>query len=460
MNADNPDSVEMNGPIPSLRDPMSWSALKAKVPKLSTCVMVLFVLATTLPWLAYGWVTVTGRDEQLAGAGERLQLLASAYAGQIAETAHPAGAGNSSQIATVRTQPNWLRNMPDLARVEFTTRPARINGTRVTANSADPNPAQLYHRDGKIIAEVEIPALAVAASVSEPQSAALAEWSRRAWIAFTVLMLRTIVTIGIGIFLFCQIRWRETAQDELIRTREAAESATRAKSEFLAHMSHELRTPLNAVIGFSEAIKLAMFGPLDSRYSEYGGHILASGKHLLQLVNDVLDVSKLEAGRFELQESELDIETVVRSATRLLIRQAEKAGVSIYVNVAPGIPFILGDARRLQQAILNLISNAVKFTRRGGEIRVSVFENDCGLAIKVADTGIGIPADQIATAMQPFRQVKRIGSNMASGTGLGLPIARDLVALHGGTLTLASRVNAGTTATIQLPAGRVLRNVA
>jgi signal transduction histidine kinase len=225
-------------------------------------------------------------------------------------------------------------------------------------------------------------------------------------------------------------------------------------------MSHELRTPLNAVIGFSEAIKLAMFGPLDSRYSEYGGHILASGKHLLQLVNDVLDVSKLEAGRFELEESPVDIETIVRSATRLVIRQAEKAGVAIYVNIATGIPFIHADGRRLQQAILNLLANAVKFTPRTGEVRVSVFENDSGLAIKVADTGIGIPADQIATALQPFRQVKQAGSKTPAGTGLGLPIARDLVALHGGTISLASRLNAGTTVTIQLPATRLLGKVA
>jgi signal transduction histidine kinase len=450
----------MDNPILSLRGPISRSALKPSVPKLSTCVMVLFLLATITPWFAYAWVAVTSRDEQLASAGERLQLLASAYAGQIVETAHRDGPDASSQMPPVRMPANLLRNMPDVSGVEFTTRPARGHGTGDTANSANLNPAQLHHRDGKIIAEVEIPAPSVVASASERESAALAPWSRRSWFTFTLLMLRTIITTGVGVFLFCQIRWREAAQAELIRTREAAESATRAKSEFLAHMSHELRTPLNAVIGFSEAIKLAMFGPLDSRYSEYGGHILASGKHLLQLVNDVLDLSKLEAGRFELQESELNIETVVRSATRLVTRQAEKTGVRIYVNVAPGIPFILGDSRRLQQAILNLISNAIKFTRRNGEVRISVFENDCGLAIKVADTGIGIPADQIATAMQPFRQVKRLGSEVTNGTGLGLPIARDLVALHGGTLTLASRVNAGTIATIQLPAGRLLRNVA
>lgn len=450
----------MDDSIPSLRGRISWSALKARVPKLSTCVLVLFALATITPWFGYAWVTVADRDEQLASAGERLQLLASAYAGQIVETQRPIGTDRMRQVVQSRAPANWLRNLSELSGAEFTARPAQVPGTQVGANSADLKPAQAYDRDGKLIAEIEIPALSLVVSASEPKSSVLAKWRRRTWITFTAVVLRTIVTIGIGIFLFWQIRWREAAQAELIRAREAAESATRVKSEFLAHMSHELRTPLNAVIGFSEAIKLAMFGPLDSRYSEYGGHILASGMHLLQLVNDVLDVSKLEAGRFELQESELDIETVVRSATRLVTRQAEKAGVRIYVNIAPGIPFILGDARRLQQAILNLISNAVKFTRRSGEVRVSVSENDCGLAIKVADTGIGIPADQIATALQPFRQVKRLGSELTSGTGLGLPIARDLVALHGGTLTLASRVNAGTTATIQLPAARLLRDVA
>ena len=436
---------------------MWWPALKLRVPNLSTCVIVLFVGATIVPWLVFFWAKSTSLDEHLASARERLQLRASAYAEQIVEAARQTGANGHGQIPQMH-QPQWLRNLPDMPGVEFATRPLRSD--RTAAYSADLGPAKVYRRDGKIIAEVEIPALSIAASASESESAALGYWSRRSSFEFSLLLLRTLVTIGIGAFLFCQIRWREEAQAELIRTQEAAESATRAKSEFLAHMSHELRTPLNAVIGFSEAIKMAMFGPLDSRYSEYGGHILTSGKHLLQLVNDVLDVSKLEAGRFELEESEVDIENVVRGATRLVTGQAEKAGVTIYVNVAPGIPFIHADGRRLQQAILNLVANAVKFTPRTGEVRVSVFENDCGLVIKVADTGIGIPADQIATALQPFRQVKQPGRKTLPGTGLGLPIARDLVALHGGTISLASRVNAGTTVTIQLPATRLLGKVA
>lgn len=450
----------MDAKIRSLPASTWWSALKARAPRLSTCVITLFVLATILPWLGYVWVTVTDHDQQLASARERLQLLASAYVGQILETAGQAGGDGTRQALPEPTPSNWLRNLSDLPGVEFTTRPAPVSGIKTAARPTNTNPAHIHDRDGKLIAELEIPALSVVASASESESAALADWSRRAWFTFTALMLRTIVTFGIGTLLFCQIRWREAAQAELIRTQEAAESATRAKTEFLAHMSHELRTPLNAVIGFSEAIKLAMFGPLDSRYSEYGDHIFASGRHLLQLVNDVLDVSKLEAGRFELQESECDIETIVRSATRLVSRQAEKAGVRIYVTVAPGIPFVMGDARRLQQSILNLVSNAVKYTPRAGEVRISVFENDYGLAVKVADTGIGIPSDQIATALQPFRQVNRPGRKIPAGTGLGLPIARDLVVLHGGTLTLASSVNAGTTVTIQLPAARLLRSVA
>lgn len=440
----------MDNAIPSVRGCMAWSALKARVPKLSTCVIVLFTCATIMPWFVYSWIRATSLDEHLSSAGVQLQLQAYGYAQQIAETG-----GNLPQI---QPPAKWLRNMPEISGVEFAVRPAPIN--RTGAQSAVPGPARLYHRDGKLIAEVDIPSLSVVASALEPESVTFAQWNRRAWFEFALLALRTVVTTGIGIFLYCQIKSREAAQAELIRAQETAESETRAKSEFLAHMSHELRTPLNAVIGFSEAIKLAMFGPLDSRYSEYGGHILASGRHLLQLVNDVLDVSKLEAGRFELEESELDIETVVRNAIRLVAGQAEKAGVAIHVTVAPGIRSINGDGRRLQQAILNLVANAVKFTPSTGEVHVSIFEYDCGLAIKVADTGIGIPADQIATVLQPFRQLRALGSKTPAGTGLGLPIARDLVALHGGTLTLASRVNAGTTATIQLPAARLLRHVA
>lgn len=444
--------------IPSLRRRIWWPALRARVPKLSTCIVVLFAGATIVPWLVFNWAKSTSLDEHLTSAKERLQLRASAYAEQIVEAAHRTGTTGGGQMPQLEPQPKWLRDLPDMPDVEFSTRPLQV--ARTVPQSADVNPAQVYLRDGKIIAEVEIPAMLIAASASERETVALGYWTRRSSFEFSLLLLRTLATIGIGTFLFFQIRWREAAQAELMRTQEAAESATRAKSEFLAHMSHELRTPLNAVIGFSEAIKMAMFGPLDSRYSEYGGHILTSGKHLLQLVNDVLDVSKLEAGRFELEESNVDIETVVRGATRLVTGQAEKAGVTMHVNIAPGIPSIHADGRRLQQAILNLIANAVKFTPRTGEVRISVFENDCGLVIKVADTGIGIPPDQIATALQPFRQVKQPGRKSLPGTGLGLPIARDLVALHGGTISLASRLNAGTTVTIQLPAARILGNVA
>lgn len=451
----------MADPIPSRQAGTWWSALKQRVPKLSTCVITLFVLATIMPWFVYAWVTATGYDDELANAGQRLQLLASLYAGQIAETARPRAAEVSGHSARTPPAMDWLRGIPDAPAVQFTVR-ADPSGAREGSvrDSQDFRLARLNRQDGRLTADVEIPALSVVASVSESESAALGRWSARTRFSFVALMIRTIVTFGIGIFLFWQIRWREAARAELIRTREAAESATRAKSEFLAHMSHELRTPLNAVIGFSEAIKVAMFGPLDSRYREYGSHIFASGSHLLQLVNDVLDVSKLEAGRFELQESELDIETVVRSARRLVAGQAEKAGVRLAINIPPGVPFIVGDARRLQQAVLNLISNAVKFTPRGGQVSVSVSENELGLAIKVADTGIGIPRDQIATALQPFRQVKRPGRKAPAGTGLGLPIARDLIVLHGGTLTIASEVNIGTTVTIQLPATRILRSVA
>ncbi len=353
----------------------------------------------------------------------------------------------------------WIRSLPEFARVKFSTHPidGKTEGQVQASETIKSEPVKVHHSSGVLNAEVDIPAASTAAVASITDEDVLKQWGIRTRISMIALIIRTLISAGIGIFLFYQLRWRERAEAELVRTREAAEKATRAKSAFLANMSHELRTPLNAIIGFSEAIKLGMFGPLSNRYREYGGHVFKSGTHLLQLVDDVLDVSKLEAGRLDLDEAQVDVRTVIRNAIYLVQGLAEKVGVTLCEDISPGLPLVYGDARRLQQAVLNLVSNAVKFTRQEGEVRVSATETEAGIIIKVSDTGIGMTADQIPVALQPFRQVASRFRSKLNGTGLGLPIAKDLVELHGGALKIASQVDVGTTVTICLPAARILR---
>jgi signal transduction histidine kinase len=247
-------------------------------------------------------------------------------------------------------------------------------------------------------------------------------------------------------------------KQHLRAAKEGAEAANRAKSEFLANMSHELRTPLNAIIGFSEIIKNEMFGPVQNdRYSNYAGNIYESGTHLLGLINEVLDMAKLESGQVELNEEEVEISTLVDSCLRLIEPQARDAGVNLSSSIDPGLPNLRVDNRRMRQALLNLISNAVKFTPEGGIATIlGARTENGGVCIKVTDTGIGMSPEQIPKAMEAFGQIDSALSRKYEGTGLGLPIAKHLVELHGGRLTVESAAGAGTTVTIDLPPGRVV----
>ncbi len=235
-----------------------------------------------------------------------------------------------------------------------------------------------------------------------------------------------------------------------------AETANRAKSEFLANMSHELRTPLNAIIGFSEVIKKGMFGPLSARYCSYGGDIHESGTHLLNLINEILDLSKLEAGHFELHEENVDIASVIQTSRRLVEPLAEKGKVQLSEAAENDLPLIRADERRIRQVLINILSNAVKFTPEGGQVRVQSSLRSDGLIIVVSDTGIGIAPGEIPKAMEPFGQIDSKISRKYEGTGLGLPLAKRLVELHGGTLTVESALGVGTTVTIVLPRARVV----
>ena len=254
-------------------------------------------------------------------------------------------------------------------------------------------------------------------------------------------------------------RLRQVMKLEALRlSKVQAERANRAKSEFLAAMSHELRTPLNAIIGFSEIIKDETFGPVGStKYRDYAGDINESGQHLLGLVNDILDLSKIESGTDELQEDKIEIPEIIRSALMLVGQRAEQGGIKLELELADQLPALRADERKLKQILVNLLSNAIKFSDAGGEVALRAWcRMGSGHVFQIIDTGIGIAPEDIPKALSQFGQVDGDLNRQYEGTGLGLPLTKALVELHGGTLDLQSQVGVGTTATVRFPAERIV----
>lgn len=234
-----------------------------------------------------------------------------------------------------------------------------------------------------------------------------------------------------------------------------AKAADRAKSIFLANMAHELRTPLNAIIGFSEVIKLDNIQAKE-RYPEYAGYIHDAGTYLLQIINGILDLARVEAGRVELQEQLVPFDTLIQSAINTIRPIARRKSIEVDVALSQHSITICVDYTKLKQVILNLLSNGVKFTEPGGRVQMdSLFDDYGNLVISIRDTGIGIPPEQIDKVLEPFEQVGDHLTRGVEGTGLGLPIAKALIELHGGELFLSSEPGVGTTAMLRLPRGRV-----
>ena len=249
---------------------------------------------------------------------------------------------------------------------------------------------------------------------------------------------------------------RLTAERALVKAKEAAEEASRAKTTFLANMSHELRTPLNAIIGFSEIMRDQLLGPLGRpQYQAYAEDICQSGSHLLSLINDLLDLSKAGAGKIDLADEEIDPRGLIDSCLRLVETRAKRGNVQLHSELAPGRLRLFADRRRLKQILLNLLSNAIKFTAAGGKVAIRGWVDPAGYMLQVADTGIGIAAADIPKIMQPFGQVDSPTVALTEGVGLGLPLSKVLAELHGGSLNIASTPGAGTTVTLALPAWRV-----
>jgi signal transduction histidine kinase len=419
---------------------MRGGVAAARRAKLSTWVSVLFAGAFVLPWCVFTWWTLEARAEEIARVQRSLISAAAVYAEHAAALPrNEAGLPADARMASVRQSLN-------LEGAAFSLIADAVPATATPI---------VGHEDGMIHAEMPHPGAQLFASVSVSEEVALAPWRERVWFQGGILTFRSLCLIVIGLFLVSQLKSKEKLQAELVAARETAEIASRAKSHFLANMSHELRTPLNAIIGFSEIIKQGMFGPISARYREYGSDIVSSGSHLLGLINEILDLSKLEAGQLVLHEENVDLSLIVRDSLKLVQAQAEKLNVRLSAIVPWNVPHVRADDRRLRQILINLLSNAVKFTPTGGKVEVELGRRDGGVILQVTDTGIGMAPDQITKALEPFGQIENNLGRKFEGTGLGLPIAKQLTELHGGTLSITSRPNAGTRIAIWLPPQRL-----
>jgi PAS domain S-box-containing protein len=250
---------------------------------------------------------------------------------------------------------------------------------------------------------------------------------------------------------------RRENETELHNAKERAETASRAKSEFLANMSHELRTPLNSVIGLSEVMLEGIFGPLNEKYTEYVNDINVSGEHLLDVITDILDISKIEAGETDLQAAAVSIPDVVRSALRLAYTRTQGKRDWTSIDIPDGFPKLHADRRLITQILVNLLTNAIKFTPDNGDVGVNAaLDSKGGVVIRVSDSGIGIAAEDIPRALEPFGQIRNRTEVTHGGTGLGLPLSKKFTELHGGSLEIESVFGGGTTVIVTFPAERTI----
>ncbi|WP_162914730.1 sensor histidine kinase [Desertibaculum subflavum] len=295
------------------------------------------------------------------------------------------------------------------------------------------------------------------AEAMEEEFQALSRNGQMKWFGMVARAMRDQAGSIVGVAgTLTDITERKQAELALRYAKEAAEAADRAKSQFLGNMSHELRTPLNAILGFAELIRDAIAGPLEERYRQYAGNIHVAGTRLLGIIDDILDLSHLDRGQLQLNEATVDIGGVIDILVGRWDLAASSAGLLLQQDVAEGLPTIRADGLRLRQALSNLVRNAIEFTPEGGKISVSAMAEATGLVIRVADSGIGIDPAHLPYVTSPFHVEEPVQSRCHQGAGLGLPLARRLIELHGGTLEIDSEPGRGTTVTLRLPRQREL----
>ena len=301
-----------------------------------------------------------------------------------------------------------------------------------------------------LVVDCDMPASDLGATVVFEQPDALIE-------CFVVTAKGRYFGIATGEALMrCKVDLLVAHQADLNRALTGLSEANKAKSNFLALMSHELRTPLNAIIGFSEVIAGEYFGAIGSeRYRSYAADIHSAGRHLLALINDILDLSKAEAGKLDLHCEPVDMDEIVKESVKLIIGKAKYQGIKIIVNISPDLPLLYADALRVKQILVNILSNAVKFTP-DGSVEVAVgLTSDGEFVLRVTDTGVGMAPEAIPIALEPFRQINSSLSRKFDGTGLGLSLVKSLVERHEGRLEIESAVNLGTTVRVFFPRARV-----
>jgi signal transduction histidine kinase len=284
----------------------------------------------------------------------------------------------------------------------------------------------------------------------------LKEWRTQVLVSLTIVFLISTILIWASFENFRSLRKQERLIVDLDEAKTAAQKASSSKSTFLAHMSHELRTPLNAIIGFGEIISSEQLGKIEQRkYVEYASDINVAGNHLLQLINEILDFSKIESGKLTLSEDSIDICGLIERCLRLLEPKAISSDVRLVAFGLSEVIEVKCDELRMRQILLNLLTNAVKYTPRGGRVAIRIARMDENLNIEIEDTGVGMKPSEIDAAVQPFVQLNASPTQKSEGTGLGLPIAKRLIELHGGRLDIQSQYGSGTVATIRIPISRL-----